>query len=101
MTRLVRFGIWLAVAGVIAFAVSLFGDATAACTAAESMGEQSGEFHLLEIGADGVTYTPDGGVNTCRMGLAYVTLHGGLLAVALGSASVFLGLVVRKVTKKP
>jgi len=99
VTRLVRFGGWLTVAGVVAFVVSLFGDATAACTAAESMGEQTGEFRLLEIGADGITYTPDSGVNTCTMGLAYVTLHGGLLAAALGSASVVLGVLVRKVTK--
>ena len=101
MTRLVRLGGWLAVAGVVGVAVSLFGDATAACTAAESAGETSGGFRLLEVGADGVTYTPDGGVNTCTMGFAYVTLHGGLLAAALGSAAVVLGLAVRKVTKKP
>lgn len=100
MAGLVRFGGWLAVAGAIAFVGSLFGDATVACTAAESVGE-SGGFRLLGIGLDGITYTPDGGVNTCSMGLAYVTLHVGLLAVALGSASVLLGLLVRKATEKP
>lgn len=54
------------------------------CSDVGYTGEPSGGFELLGFTGLTVTYSPDGGVNTCTVGLGPIYLPLGIICVVLG-----------------
>ena len=57
---------------------------TTTCSDVGYTGEPSGGFELIGFTGLTVTYSPDGGVNTCTAGLGPIYLPLGIICVVLG-----------------